>query len=176
MNIVTWITNALSMITKFGPVLGWVLKLFPQMGFATKLLAILDKMEKDPKYPFLDVLKDVADLFSDAVTPQPMPPGVGGTVGAPDYYEVFSANESASAYHALPDNVKQLVIDKCNSINPDEVGAIPWPAVTTIWTLFGPFAQKILELFISSWLIKRTKAIMGIKARIAAAAPPTAKP
>lgn len=177
-NILTWITNIINLASKFGPVLSWLLTMFPQMGVVQKLLAILDKINKDPNYPLLSVLKDIADLFSNAVVPQPMPPGMAGVSGAPMFHEVFTAQQCTSAYHLLPENIKQHTIDLCNKTNPAEVSSIPWPAITTIWSIFGPWAQKMIELFIESWLAKRGPAIVALKAQAKAhvIAPPPVTP
>lgn len=167
-NILTWITNIISIASKFGPVLSWLLTMFPQMGIIPKLLAILDKVNKNPNYPLLDLLKDIADLFSNSVVPQPMPPGMAGVSGAPMYHEVFSTQQCTAAYHMLPDDIKQHTIDLVNKGNAAEVASIPWPAITTIWSIFGPWAQKMIELFIQSWLSKRGPAITALKAQLKA--------
>ncbi len=174
MNIITWITNAISIVSKLGPVFSWIMTMFPKMAFVPKLLAILDKINKDPNYPLLSVLKDIADLFADSVTPQPMPPGLAGVHGAPMYQEMFSTQQCTSAYHMLPDDIKQCAIDACSKIDSTEVSAIPWPTITAIWSIFGPWAQKMIELFIESWLNKRTAAIASIQKQAALPAAPPA--
>lgn len=181
MDLIKWVTNAIGIISKLGPVFSWIMTMFPKMAFVPKLLAILDKINKDPNYPLLSVLKDIAELFADSVTPQPMPPGMAGVHGAPMFHEVFSTQQCTSAYHMLPDDIKQCAIDSCSKLNPNEVSAIPWPTITTIWSIFGPWAQKMIELFIQSWLAKRGPAIVALKAQAAAntlapAAPPPVVP
>ena len=177
--MVAWITTIFSFLSKAGPVLSWILQLFPQTDILKKIMDIINKISANPNYPIVNLLQDIADLFSNAVTPQPMPPGMAAATGGPLFHEVFSCSECTKAYHMLPDDVKQKTIETCGKLakDPQMVGSIAWPVITSIWTMFGPLAQKIIDLFLASWLNKRTAAIAAIQKQAALpAAPPAVAP
>ena len=59
--MVAWITTIFSFLSKAGPVLSWILQLFPQTDILKKIMDIINKISANPNYPIVNLLQDIAD-------------------------------------------------------------------------------------------------------------------